>query len=347
LKIVKQLKSSFLLFPFLLIGLHGFGQKTDKVLLDNHDVMTGEIKKLDYAKLSYKTDAAGTVQLRWDKIYQIKSDKYFEIILSDGIKYFGTLNITPDEEKYKILVITSTDSLELDMNQIVELTPIKNRFWTRLDGSLDMGISYTKASDVKQWNGSFQIEYRPIKSLTQFTTNSILTDQPDRDRNSKQDVTLMFQRFIKGKFAYTGFTGIQQNSELGIKLRSAVGVGMSKNWLRSNLTRLMSTLAVIVNQENTYEESSKTQNIEGLIKIEYRIFRYRDPEINLTSYFDFYPSFTISGRYRTDSNIQLKYEIFNNFYLGGTFYNTYDSKPPEGANSGRDWGITTSIGYTF
>jgi hypothetical protein len=83
------------------------------------------------------------------------------------------------------------------------------------------------------------------------------------------------------------------------------------------------------------------------VRIEYRVFRYRDPEIDITSYIDFFPSFTIKDRYRTDLDIKVKFEVFNDFYIGVTFYHNMDTKPPESAASKSDWGINSSIGYSF
>lgn len=322
-------------------------QKTDKILLDNNDWITGEIKKLDYAKLSLKTDAAGTIQIKWDRIFQIKSDKFYEISLGRGAKYYGSLDVTEENEKYKILILTEEREVVVDMNRIVEITPIKNRFWTRIDGNLDLGFSYTKGSDVKQWNGGFNLYYRPTHSLTTITASSILTLQPERDPTSKQDLGISYKYFTKSNFAYTGFTALQQNTELGLELRTSIGLGMSKSWLRSNIQRLISTVGVIVNQETGTEGGETQINLEGLIRTEYRIFRYSDPEISLTAYFDFYPSFTVKDRYRTDLDLDLRYELFNNFYIGVSFYHNLDTKPPESAISSSDWGITTSIGYTF
>jgi hypothetical protein len=322
-------------------------QKTDRILLDNHDWITGEIKKLDYGKVSFKTDAAGTIQIKWDRILQIKSDKFFEIGLGRDAKHFGSLDVTKNDEKYKLLIIQEEGELEVDMNRVVELTPIKNKFWSRIDGNLDMGFSYTKGSDVKQWNSNFNIYYRVTNSLTTISGNSIYTAQPENNRTSKQDLGFSYKYFTKKNFAYSAFSSIQQNSELGLELRTSLGLGYSKSWLRSNSQRLITTVGCIVNQEKDPENKEKQNNMEGLVRIEYNIFRYRDPQINLTSYFDFYPSFTVKGRYRTDLNIQLKYELFNNFYLGLTFYHNLDTKPPESALSSSDWGITNSISWTF
>lgn len=324
-----------------------FSQKTDKILLDNNDWITGEIKQLDYGKVSFKTSAAGTIKIKWDHIYQIKSDKYFEISVGRGEKFFGSLDVTEDDEKYKLLVIQDEGDIILDMNRIVEMTQIKNRFWTRIDGNLDLGYSYTKGSDVKQWNSSFRIDYRPTNALTTLMGNSIYTLQPERDPTSKQDFGLSYKYFTSGNFAYSAFGALQQNSELGIDLRSSIGLGMSKNWLRSNMQRFITTLGFIMNQERGSDDSESQRNFEGLVRMEYRIFRYRDPEINVTSYFDFYPSFTVDDRYRTDLDIQIKYELFSDFYFSVSFYHNLDTKPPESAQSTSDWGVTTSVGYTF
>jgi len=332
----------FLLVPFL-----AYSQKTDKVLLTNNDWITGEIKKLDYGKVNFKTDAAGTIQIKWDHIYQMKSDKYFEISLGRGKKYFGSIDVTDEDENFTMLIITEEEELKIDMNRVVEITPIKNRFWARIDGNLDLGYSYTKGSEVKQWNSSFRIDYRPTNSLTSIYGTSIFTEQPEREPASKQDLGFAYRYFTKSNFAYSAFAGLQQNSELGMDLRSFVGLGMSKSWLRSNLQRLISTIAFIVNEERSGEQTDRQKNFEGLIRTEYHIFRYSDPEIDLTMYFDFFPSFTVKDRYRTDLDIKLKYELFSDFYFGISFYHNLDTKPPESAISTSDWGITTSVGYTF
>lgn len=332
----------------LLISFPGLSQKTDRILLDNNDWITGEIKKLDYGKLSYKTDAAGTIQIKWDRIYQIKSDKYFEIGLGRGIMYYGSIDISTDDKKYIILVITEEEALEIDMNRIVEITPIKNKFWAKMDGNIDIGYSFNKGSQVSNWNGSFRLDYRPANSLTTISANSIFTEQPERDDTKKQDLSLSYKYITNKNIAYTGFSSIQQNSELGLQLRASVGGGISKNWFRSNVQRFITTLGVIANREQASDNNQFTTNYEGLIRTEYKVFRYRDPEIDVTSYFDFYPSFTVKDRYRTELDIKVKLEVFKDFYVGFTFYHNLDTKPPaETSNSTSDYGINTTVGYSF
>lgn len=331
----------------ILVGKDAMAQKTDKILLQNNDWLTGELKKMDYAKATFKTDAASTIQIKWDHILQIKSDKFFEIDLNDGSKYFGSIDATEDDQKYTLVIVKDESRLPIDMNQIVEMTQIKNRFWTRLDGNIDLGYSYTKGSEVKQWNGSFRLDYRSTKSLSTIAGNSIFTEQPERVPTSKQDFSLSFKRFMLHQWAYNSFGALQQNTELGIKLRSSFGLGLSRNWLRSNTQRIISTAGIIVNREVGENNTGKTTNYEALLRTEYRVFRYSDPEIDITSSFDLYPSLSIKERIRSDLNLKVRFEVFDDFYIGLTLYHNFDSKPPEAAVSTSDWGVTTSIGYSF
>jgi len=68
-----------------------FAQKTDTVILNNGDHLTGEIVRLEYAKVEYKTDAMSTIFVRWEDIVYIKSDKNFQIELESRVDRFGMI----------------------------------------------------------------------------------------------------------------------------------------------------------------------------------------------------------------------------------------------------------------
>ena len=44
-------------------SLMGLAQKTDKVVLRNGNLITGEIKNMKFAKLSYDVDGPGTISI--------------------------------------------------------------------------------------------------------------------------------------------------------------------------------------------------------------------------------------------------------------------------------------------
>ena len=68
--------------------------KTDIIIFKNGDKLTGEIKSLKRGKLSFNTDAMGTISIEWDKIAHIESLQYIQIETSSGARYFGRLELT-------------------------------------------------------------------------------------------------------------------------------------------------------------------------------------------------------------------------------------------------------------
>jgi putative salt-induced outer membrane protein YdiY len=49
---------------------------------------------------------------------------------------------------------------------------------------------------------------------------------------------------------------------------------------------------------------------------------------------------------RVDFDISYRQDLFSDFYLRFSFYDQYDSKPPEGA-SDNDFGTTIAVGWDW
>ena len=63
--------------------------KTDILVFQNGDRLTGEVKGLERGKLSFKTDATGTIQVEWDKVASLQSGQYLQVELTSGLRYAG------------------------------------------------------------------------------------------------------------------------------------------------------------------------------------------------------------------------------------------------------------------
>jgi hypothetical protein len=326
--------------------LHGplKAQKTDTVYLYNGDRITGEIKRLEYGILFLKTDGLGTINIEYHRIKTFYSKHQFIIQLDNGLRFFGSLD-TSGTPGYVYLRVNEFRIPE-PISEIVEIYPVKNRFWKRLDGAIDLGYSYSKASTISQFNFSGHVDYRVKKSFTQITGSSTLTDQQERDRIRKQDYNVLFRRFFKNQWFAGVFGGVQQNTELGTDYRLGGGLGGGKDLVHTNRNILTGNIGLLVSTEKAQGDSI-IQNLEGVMQINYRLFRFNDPEIDISTYINFYPSLTTSGRYRLEYQAKARIELFDDFYFGLTFYDNFDSKPLDPTAANNDWGITTSIGYSW
>ena len=202
------------LIILLILSLSGMAQKTDKVYLKNGDVITGEIKSLKFAKLSFDMDGPGLVQIKWEFIVKVTSDKKFQVTMRNGD-----------------VLITKVDSLFFEtkhagLNDIVEIVQIKDKFLQRLDGDINLGFNYAKSNSVLQFNFSSAITYRKPKVETTLKLNSVISNNAkDSIFTKKQDATIDLFRKLKNNFYVNGIFAWQQNSELGLDNRFILSLG--------------------------------------------------------------------------------------------------------------------------
>ncbi|MBN2173964.1 MAG: DUF481 domain-containing protein [Bacteroidales bacterium] len=326
-------------FPSLL-----FAQKNDTVYLLNGDRFTGELKKLEYGLIYLKTDAMQTINIEYDRIQTIYSAKFFELRTSTGFRYYGFL--AKSTVKGAVNIITANDTIPKPIADIVEITSIKKSFFKKMDGSVDAGLSYTKASEVFQYNLAANITYRTPKYSTEFDLSSILTDQKE-DITRKNDIGLGVTRLLPGKWLAGVQVKGQQNTELDLDKRWQGGFGIGYDLVRTNSNRFNTLAGLFVNYEKTIDSAIVTNNLEGLIALQYKWFQYRHPKIDVTSSFDFFPSFTVPGRYRIEYELNGKFEIITDLFFSISIYDNFDSKPSGSESSKNDWGVITSIGYSF
>jgi len=329
-----------LIFPSGLIA-----QKTDTVLMMNGNIITGEIKSYNYGILNYKIDGMGTVQIEQQELSTIRSNKFYEFRMNNGIILYGSMD-TSMIDKFVYLVFANSKEL-VDFRKIVQITPIKKRFWARFDGRVDLGFSYTKASEVAQLTFNGNLDYKGRKFRHDLRWSSIITDQELKDVSRNNNINLSINRLLKNTWYGTGIVFAEQNSELGLDLRTSVALGVSNIVVYTHRMNLFTTAGLTANREWSNGKDTPTDNLEGYLFIQYKIYKYFVPKINLTTYAILYPSFTIPGRVRINYNLKTNFELISDFYLSLTFYINYDNKPQGDNTNNTDYGTTLSVGYSF
>jgi len=330
-------------FLFFLQSI-AFAAKTDIVILQNGDRTTGEIKELKFGKLKYGTDDAGTISFEWDKIAYLKSVNQYQIETEEGDIYYGAIDT--DTLANKILVISASDSIAIDFPEVVWIIRVKKKFWSRLGASLSLGSSYTKASDVGQFSFSGNANYRTPKHHLDLKLSTIFTSQPEKETTKNADYILGYSRVLKHHWTFGGETGFQQNSEQGIDLRYLLSAGGGNYIIKTNHSQLGLIGGINLNQEWLRGVDSSQTSLEGLATAAFQTYRYDSPQLNLLANVTGYPNLTPVGRYRIQGNMQLRWEIFSDFFWDLTFYDNYDSEPPEGASK-NDYGIVFSVGWSY
>jgi hypothetical protein len=326
------------IFLFFLSGfcLPATAQKTDKVKLKNGDIITGEIMSMKLGMLTYKTDGAGTISIKWEEVTAMTSDKVFEFTLRNGI-----------------LAVSRLDSLFLtyklsSLDDIVEIIPIKDRFLKRMSGDVNLGFNYTKSNQILQSNFSSNIAYKIPKVEFNIKLNSVLTNYgKDTSLTKKQDVIFNTIRNLNKRFFWGASLGWQENTELGLASRYLVSGALGMEPLTDNHNRMLLSGGLSYNQEQSIETSQFTGNLDALFGVAYKRFYYSTPKLSIDANYLIYPGITDWGRIRMQADLDVSVEIFKDFLTGLNFYYSYDNKPPEGSLSNNDYGILFTIGYKF
>ena len=312
------------------------GQKTDKVTLKNGDTITGEIKNMKLALLSFKMDGPGTISIKWEEVVGIKSIKIFEFTLRSGAMF-----------------VTNLDTLFLrkeihSLDDIVEIIPIKDKFFSRISGDVNLGFNYTKSNSILQSNFSGNVVYKVPKLQAGLRINSVLTNYgEDTSLTKKQDVMASISYDI-GKYFFIGSSlGWQENTELGLANRYLVNAIVGRELITDNHNRFYVAGGLSGNEEQSIESKAYTPHLDALFQVSYKRFYYSTPKLSINADYLIYPSLSEWGRIRMQADLNVSIEVFEDFNTGIVFYYSYDNRPPQGSLSTFDYGILLTIGYSF
>jgi putative salt-induced outer membrane protein YdiY len=319
--------------------------KTDVVILVNGNAVTGEVKSLEFGSLRYSTDSMGTVSIDWEDIVSVTSQQDLQIELTDGTRYFGKL--FPGEESHFVRIVTSSEDLVIESSRIVRITPIETseRFLERLDGSFSFGIQTQKSSQVTTSNLAADVSYRTRKYLFGTRINSSVTDQPLEDTKARQSVGFNYQRFRSNRWFTDWFTTWEKNDELGIAGRASAGMALGRYITQTNKSQLSLAVGAQGARTNFIGEDESATEGEGRIEIRY-LRRRLTPESSFRFTSTIYPLLSDLNQYRAESDLSLRREVFEDFFLELGIGYSYISDPPTGAEKS-DYTATTSIGYSF
>lgn len=328
---------TILIFSFTVLfwtSLHA--QKTDKVFLSNGNVITCEIVELIEGKLDCKTDDLGRLNIKWDAVDSLWSDKEFEIHLRNGTIVFTTFDST------------FYNYSDYTFDQMIDFIQIKKKFWKKIDGNIDLGFSYAKSSGILQLNIDSKVTYNFYRGELDLKYETIFTIDRSENRTDRKDLKLNYLYLLDKKNYISAIGGFDQNSQLGIQRRLSLGAGFGKNVIYGPKTRLLGTIGLVANNELSTEANTPTTNnleISGLLR--FRKFSYRHPELDIDSSLKLFASVNEWGRLRGDFNVSARIEVINDFYIKLTLYYSFDSRPADVAASQNDWGTTLMLSYTF
>ncbi|MBN3584122.1 DUF481 domain-containing protein [Algoriphagus aestuarii] len=348
------------LFAFT-VSIAAFSQ-TDSLVLNNNDLIVGEIKSMDKGIITIETDYSDSdFKITWDKIKSIISKTDFLITLSSGRRFNGKLN-SVDSANVRIDYYDPASILRLKKSKVsdsnketdlVEIVPISSivylnavdkGFWSRLSANIDIGWSLTKANNLRQFNIRSGLGYLADRWKATASLNSLRSNQDDVEPVKRTDGGLTFNYFLpKDWFLLYNLTYLSNTEQL-IESRLGNQIGLGKYIIHTNKTYFGFQTGVNLNSESYFDETPSRNSGEAMFGTQLNLYDIGD--LNLLTTLTVYPSFTESGRWRSDFSFDIKYDFLDDFYVKlGTTMN-FDNQPIEGATK-LDYIFQTTIGWSL
>lgn len=316
----------------------------DSLILKNGNTIVGEIKSMDKGVLTIETDYSKTdFTIEWSGIKEIYSKTIFLITLTDGTRIDGAVNSTRDGNKVTI-VSKDGQTREALLDQIVFLKGVKSDFWSRLKLNIDMGLSVTKANDLKQLTINSNVNYLADKWQLDAYFSKLTSSQDSIESTERTDAGISYKYFLPKDWFLAASVNFLSNTEQALRLRTIGKLGGGKFMIHTNKTYWAASAGVSFNNESFTNSTPSRNSMEGYVGTELNMFDVGD--LTLLGSLFVYPSFTESGRWRTDFKIDTKYDLLLDFYVKLGLTLNYDNRPAVVGNE-TDYILAFTVGWEW
>lgn len=343
--LTKMKLKQLLLTLFIVAIVSTINAQNDSLILLNKDVIIGEAKTMVRGVLTYDTDYADSdFKIKWDNVSEIYTKTIFLITMSDGSRYNGHLESAGPGKM--VIVTTEGERHETNRDDIVDFDDIDQGFWSQLYFSLDVGFDLTKANNFSQFSTRSSIGYDAKRWGVYASYNTLYSKQDDVADISRTDGGVGGKYYLPKDWYPLIDYSFLKSTELLLDLRSTVKMGMGKYVLHTIHSYWGFSVGANYNNEDYSSDAPTRKSWEGFFGTELNLYDIGD--LSLMTNILAYPSFTESGRWRTDFNFDARYEMpfDDDFYitLGVTF--NYDNRPVEGASE-TDYVFHTGFGWEW
>ena len=317
---------------------------TDKLILWDGNTIMGELKSLQQGKLEFKINKAGTIFAEWEHVHFLSANKFFEVENREGLYFYGTLNATTVERQ---LMITELSVISvLNMDDVVTIRRIKERFLDRVDGFLDLGLSFTSAESIFQYTVEANATYRERKYQSGFRLTSFQTRQEGREDVVRDNFEFHYTRYHKKRYFSSGTFALNRSSELGLQYRVQIGYAFGRTFVQSKRNRFRGSLGFALSREQPIGDGPKQDFTWGVVNASYRFFLFAFPKTDIFVDLSVLPGITDRSRYRVDFNGSIRREVFKAVTVNFSIFDSYDSDPPPEATANHDFGYVLSVGWS-
>lgn len=336
------MKNLIFLFLFF-ISILTINAQNDTIVLVSQDVLIGQIKKMTKGVLIFKTNYSDAdFRIKWSRIKEVYSSRKFILDLSNGQRMVATIN-TEEEDLDIVNVDTGGFLLKTTIGKIISLDPTGDKLSNRIDASFELGITFAKASNLRQINGVAALSYHTKKWEIGTKMDYTFSQQDSVQNVRRVDANVNIQRILQNEWFIFSTSEFLSSSELGLELRSTTRIGPGYYIKQTNISAFAVDGGLTYNHETFSDAANPDKDsYEAYVGVAFE--RYDIGDFSIVTSLSAFPSLTEKGRFRSDIKIDLKYDFFSDFFVKlGWSYN-FDNQPALGGSKD-DYVFKTTFGW--
>jgi hypothetical protein len=324
-------------------------QQQDTVILRSGNPVIGEVQSLKRGSLSFDTEEMDVVEIDWDDIAFVRSASYFEVTLSSGALYFGSL---AGADTARLVVVGVDRSDTLAFQDVVAIGSIEQGFFARTNGFIDVGTNLARANRLASVLVKGRFTYRgpwwgfDVSGESYWQRQESVSEANDTTTQTtkRNAFGLSVNRSLGARWVIVGSGQLEQNQELELDRRLLGSFGGGYQIIRNHGVEWYVGAGGTVNDERyTDEEPNTTAELQVITGFD----AFDVGDVDLYTKVTTYSSPADGGRFRMDVDARIAWEIFSDFTIGLNVTERFDSKPPSATAAKRDYQYALSIGWSW
>lgn len=335
----------FIAWLLLTWSAPSLAQKTDVIVFKNGDRLTVDIQQLDRGLLRASTIGFGTIQVQLRVIDRVETSKTYQVGLSSGERLLGTIRGADDGGGITVQTAEGPHTVQLADVVLISRVKREQSIWSRIDGSVQLGLNYASGSEIGQSNVGLNLDFVEADYSVGTDFSATVTTGSATNDTQRFNWGVYYLGLLRNRWFWLLNTDLESNDELGIDLRTLAGAGMGRFLFKDKRSRWAVAAGLAGSRELRATDVDKTQ-LEFQLATDYSFYVFAPKRTDFNVTLALYPGITNADRLRGNFDTKFRWEIVSGFNWNLTYFFTWDSDPPPGASS-EDTGVTTSLGYTF
>jgi hypothetical protein len=338
-------KWATILTSLLIFGIRLTAQEKDSIYLYNGQVFIGDVKGGQMGEITIDDVDMKLLQIKQYKMKRFSTAKRCKIETQEKEVYFGVIDPST-KPGWIILRLDQGDTVEMPITAISLLIALRKNFFAQLEGNFSAGFSYAKSSDLGQLNFSTRIWYATEKWQYQLAAQMIGSIDSSKYSRDREDASVFVSRTITNSWFAATSVSYQRNLELSIARRYQELVGGGNKLFVRRDWQLLAISGLSFNQERRTDGTSSGLLLEIPVTLRFNFFKYRQPNMQISTSQTAFFSLSQQGRIRFDSNLNFAWELYKSFWITFNPYASFDNQALDNS-SNFDYGSAISLSYKF